>query len=65
MKGQYIIIKTCNNGTILQYNEDYNILAVKHGTIYTNKRKATEKMKYAEKYASGSEIPGFLEIKEL
>lgn len=65
MKSQYMIIKTCDNGTILQYNDDCNIFAVKHGTIYTNKRKATEKMKYAEKYASGSEIPGFLEIKEL
>ena len=65
MKNQYMIIKTCDNGTILQYNEDCNLFAVKHGTIYTNKRKATDKMKYARKYASGSEIPGILEIKEL
>lgn len=62
MKNQYMIVKRTDNGKDLQYNEDYNIFSVKHGTIYTNKRKATDKMKYALKYASGCDIQGNVEI---
>ena len=61
-KNRYMIVKHCDNGKELQYNEDCNIFAVKHGTIYTNKRKAAEKLKYACKYASGCETPGKTEV---
>lgn len=65
MKNKYMIVKSSDNGKDLQYNEFCNIFAVKHGTIYTNKRKAIEKMQYACKFASGSEIEGKVEIVEL
>lgn len=61
MKNQYMIVKYTNSGN-LYYNEDFNIFTVKHGTIFTNKKRAIEKMIYACKYASGCEIEGKTEV---
>ena len=64
MKKQYAIIKHSENGLFV-YNEDFNIFGVKHGTIYTNKREAIEKMKYARIYASGLELNDVVDVIEL
>ena len=59
MKNQYMIALHTKSGT-LYYNEDYNFFGEKHGTIYTNKRKAKEKMCYAIKY--GTSLTGVFEV---
>ena len=53
MKNQYMITSATEDNKKLFYNEDFNIFTVKHGTVYTNKRKAEEKAKFATKYGSG------------
>ncbi len=46
MKKRYMIVKHTNSSDFY-YNEDFNIFTVKHSTIFTNKKKAIEKMTYA------------------
>ena len=62
MKNNYKIALNTKEG-ILYYNEDYNFFSEKHGTIYTNKQKALEKMRYAKKYGTTQE--GKIEIIKL
>lgn len=61
MKKQYKIVKHTTNGN-LYYNEDFNIFTERFGTVYSSKRKATEKLQYARKYASGNNLKGTFEI---
>lgn len=59
MKSQYKIAlytKTCT----LFYNEDCNVFGEKHGTIYSSRRKATEKLEYAMKY--GTSLSGIFTV---
>ena len=51
MKNQYRIVKQSPNG-IFFYNEDYNFFSERFGTVYTNKKTAENKAKYAKKYAN-------------
>ena len=53
MKNQYVIQRIMGD-KVLYYNEDFNVFGIKHPTIYTNKRKAEQKKRYAEKYGNGS-----------
>ena len=62
MKKQYKIALHTENATLF-YNEDYNIFGAKYGTIYTSKRKATEKMQYAKKY--GTSLKGTFKVVEI
>ena len=51
MKDQYkIALLTDTN--ILYYNEDANVFCEKHGTLYSSRWKATEKLDYAKKYGT-------------
>ena len=61
MKNYYAIVKHAE-GRDLYYLENFNIFGVGYGTIYTNKRTATEKMRYAKGYGTGCHIPGPVEI---
>ena len=54
MKNQYKIALYSEERGVLFYNEDYNFFSEKFGTIYTNKKKAQEKLKYAKKYGTSS-----------
>lgn len=64
MKKQYSIVKHSEKGLFV-YNEDFNIFGVKNGTIYTNKRKAIEKMEYARLYASCLELNDAIAVIEI
>lgn len=59
VKNQYLIVLKTEN-TKLFYNEEFNVFSTKHGTIYTNKKKALEKMTYAKRY--GTTIQGKFEV---
>lgn len=63
MKKQYKIALHTEEGIVLFYNEDYNFFTEKFGTIYTNKKKALEKMQYAKKY--GTSRNGNFEVMEM
>lgn len=59
MKKQYKIALHLKD-SILYYNEDYNFFGEKFGTVYTSRRKAEEKMKYAMRY--GTSLSGTFEV---
>lgn len=61
MKNQYEIVKHTANGDLF-YNSEFNVFMAKFGTTFTNKKTASDKMKYACKYASGSDIEGKVEV---
>ena len=75
MKNRYILMHRINLdiiekekcASVLFYNEDCNgwIAVQKYATVYTNKRKAQDKLKYASKYASGCEYDGKFEVFQL
>ena len=75
MKNKYIIVKHVDNkiaekkkcAMILFYNAHCKnwISMQSFATIYTNKKKATEDMKFANKYASGCELLGKTEVFQL
>lgn len=65
---KYIVVKTLPDGKKLYYNNA--ILPIFHcnreqAEIFRGKKKASEAKVYSEKYASGSEMDGKVEIEEI
>lgn len=64
---KYIVVKTLSNGKKLYYNN--TVLPIFHcireqAEIFRGFKKAQEAKAYSEKYASGSELDGKVEIEE-
>ena len=72
MKNEYIIVKHVDEqeakergcaATLYYCGAGWHFSAMRHNAeVFTNKRKAAEKMKWADKYGAGSDIKGRLEI---
>ena len=72
MKNEYIIVKHVDEqeakergcaATLYYCGAGWHFSAMRHNAeVFTNKRKAVEKMKWADKYAGGSSIEGKTEV---